>query len=155
MCLLALATCVFGLGDGRLEPNVAAAVPPAHCNVAQKTPLYVGFAEGMTLDSFEPAAEASRAIWYGFKAWLCEASADPKDRAPRPHALHAALAAQHAVRVEQVQFDDPAMFRAHVVLLDLAADPAVPSGWHVHLERSDDGWHVTTVADAADHPSAP
>src|SRR5437868_5674759 len=47
----------------------------ARCKVEQKKPLFVGFAVGMTLDAFEPAAQASREIWRATKHWLCDARA--------------------------------------------------------------------------------
>lgn len=141
-----IALCVLGFGGGHLPPR-AAASKPASCSIAQKKPLFVGFAEGAPLDDFEGAVFASRELYHGAKTWLCESSSDNFDAIPHTRSLHAALMAQHALRVEQIQFDHPSLERAHIELLDLATQSETPRGWRIHLQRADGTWQVTRADD--------
>ncbi|MET0385592.1 MAG: hypothetical protein ABW321_06520, partial [Polyangiales bacterium] len=82
----------------------------------------------------------------GFKSWLCETS-DAFDAVPHTRSLHGALAEQHQLRVEQIQFDHPSFARAHLELRDLASEAHQPSGWHVHMQYVDAAWQVTRADD--------
>jgi hypothetical protein len=141
---LALLLPEFGDGHAQAPQLSAARLGAMGCNVSQKHPLFVGFADDMTLDSFEDAASASRDIWHGFKGWLCDDVSAPGALGPRPASLYSALTRQHPIRVEQMQFDDAQFSHAHVVLRDVATKA---SGWHVHLHNDSDGWHVTSAAE--------
>jgi hypothetical protein len=126
--------------EGHAAPRAPHVDAADGCRIEQKKPLFVGFAAGMTLDAFEPAAQASRAIWLTTKALLCTAPA------PAPHALTQALSQHATLRGEAVHFEDQQFERAHVVMVD--ARQAHPhSGWHVHLVRGETTWRVTHATD--------
>jgi hypothetical protein len=114
------------------------------CTIEQKKPLFVGFAAGMTLDAFEPAAEASREIWRAAKAWLCDVRATEF----APKALAQALSQHATLRGEEVRFDDQLFQHAHVVLVD-ARTTHPQSGWEVHLLHGEHAWTVTHATEVA------
>lgn len=151
-CALALYLFAFGLGFAPLRAAGARApTASTRCSLVQKKPLFVGFATGMSLDSFETTAVSTRDIWHTVRDWLC---ADPAvlhatGAAVHGPRLHHALTQQHTLRLEEVQFDDPAGQRAHAVMLDTLTESAGPRGWHVHVEYTpaDDIWQVTHAAD--------
>ena len=139
--------------DGHTLPGARAQSAPAgatqtaidpRCTIEQKKPLFVGFAAGMTLDAFEPAAAASREIWRAAKAWLCDV------RAPQasPRALSQALSQHATLRGEEVRFEDPLFQHAHVVLVD-ARQAHAQSGWQVHLVHDEGAWRVTHATEVA------
>jgi hypothetical protein len=148
--------CVLYLGAFAVGQVPLRAEPPASaCTVTQKLPLFVGFADGMSLDSFEPATFAVREIWHNTQPWLCEDPALPHPTSAAHGArLRQALTNRHNLRLEAVQFDDPEWHRAHLVLRDLdtnktahSREHAEPRGWHIHVENTEDGWRVTHAAD--------
>ena len=118
------------LGFSAAQPPLAAEAPS--CTVAQKKPLYVGFANGMGLDNFEDAASASIDIVREVKHWACGSSETPSFAVP---SLQLALA-RGSVRLDRVQFEDST--HAHVLL----ANGAQPR-WHIELTQTEDAWRVT------------
>lgn len=139
--------------DGSALPGARAQSAPAsvmqaavdpRCTIEQKKPLFVGFAPGMTLDAFEPAAEASREIWRSAKAWLCDVRAIEV----APKALAHALSQHASLRGEEVRFDDQQFQHAHVVLID-ASKSHPQSGWEVHLLHGEHAWTVTHATEVA------
>jgi hypothetical protein len=134
--------------EGHAAPSALQAAAADGCRIEQKKPLFVGFAAGMTLDAFEPAAQASREIWLATKAWLCDAPA------PAPHALTQALSQHATLRGEAVHFDDQQFEHAHVVMVD-ARQAHPQSGWHVHLVHGQTTWRVTHASEVALAAGAP
>lgn len=139
--------------DGHTLPGARAQSEPASvmqaavdlgCTIEQKKPLFVGFAAGMTLDAFEPAAEASREIWRAAKAWLCDVRANEV----APKALAQALSQHATLRGEEVRFDDQLFQHAHVVLVD-ARTSHPQRGWEVHLLHGERAWRVTHATEVA------
>jgi len=146
----ALCLGLIYVGTSQLQLHAAPAVQSMRCSVAQKRPLFVGFAHGGDLDSFEPAALASRDIYRAVKQWLCESSQPPSARTGHTPSLRVALLDRRPLRAEQIQFDNVPLSRAHVVLAQLGLErPYAPSerGWHVHVARSPEGWSVSHASD--------
>lgn len=129
--LLGAAAGLSLLGLSAAQPPTLAEAPP--CSIAQKKPLFVGFAKDMGLDDFEVTAAASVSIVREVKHWACENS--EASELPVP-SLQLALA-QGGVRLERVQFADV----THAVVL-LANDTR--PYWQVRVARAEDSsWHVT------------
>lgn len=127
--------------DAHAQPPAAA----ARCQVIQKHPLFVGFATGMSLDSFELATFASREIWHRVKTWLCGGS--DATEAFGSESLRAAVARHSTLRVEEVRFDDASFARAHAVVVDTRASADSAQAWYVHLRRGSDAWRVTHASE--------
>lgn len=111
----------------------------AGCKLKQKKPLFVGFAQGMHLDSFESSALAARDIVREVKHWACE---DVDNASIAVPSLQLAFARSAPVRLDIVQFDDADMGSAHVLLADSVEANATPS-WRLDLTEQDSGWVVT------------
>lgn len=144
---LAFAFCLCGVSDRDYSVREARAQPPsavARCQVIQKRPLFVAFANGMSLDSFEPATLASREIWRRVKNWLCDSDSA---EAFGSESLRAAIARHSTLRVEQVRFDDAQFSRAHAVVVDARLGPNTLRGWHVYLQHGEESWRVTHASD--------
>ena len=129
---------------GSSHPTLHAAAPaPASgpaCAIQQRTPLYVGFAPGARLDSFEDSAGASREILREIKHWGCDASTSMAVAVP---SLQLAFARSAAVRIERLQFDDPELVHAHVMLSSGESTPEQQQ-WRADLTRGAEvGWTVT------------
>lgn len=131
------ATCQLQL---RAEPLAA----PRACTLETRLPFYVGFAPGGGLETFEPAAIASRGIVRAVRLWLCDAQ---QGAAKQTASLRGALLGRRALRAEQLQFDDVPLSRAHVVLAELTQGEPRERGWHVHVARSPEGWSVSRAKD--------
>jgi hypothetical protein len=128
--LLSVAAWMSLLGFSAAQPPQAAEI--AGCTVAQKKPLYVGFAKDMGLDDFESTAAASVDIVREVKHWACGNAERANIAVP---SLQLALA-RGGVRLEQVQFKDA----SHAfVLLRTETHPR----WRVDLAEADDVWRVT------------
>jgi hypothetical protein len=128
-----------------MQLSAANAARPMRCSIAQRSPFFVGFAPGGSLDSFEPAALASREILHATRQWLCQ---DMEPASLRSQSLRQALRERHALRAEQIQFEDVPLSRAHLVLAQLAgANLPSESGWHVHVARGAGGYRVTHTSD--------
>lgn len=153
-CAFALYLGAFWFGFWQPTAAGSAAVSAARCNLVQKHPLFVGFGAGMSLDDFEPTAAATREIWRTVRSWVCENPATLHATGAAAHSprMHLALHRRHALRLEEVQFDDAQGQRAHVMLLDL---DAAPRGWHVHVEHTENAWQVTHAADRRLTPPLP
>ena len=152
--------CVLGLGliyaaTWQLQPSAEPAAPNQACKVEQKRPLFVGFASGGGLDSFEPAALSSRGIFRAVKQWLCNAQEPPAARTGHTPSLRVALHDQRTMRAERIQFDDAPLSRAHLVLAELALGQPRERGWHVHVARNPEGWSVSHASDHALADKAP
>jgi hypothetical protein len=137
----------MGASQPGLRAQGAEAAP--HCSVEQKKPLFVGFAEGMGLDSFEASALAAREIVREIKHWACDDDVNASAAVP---SLQLAFAKSESLRLELLQFDDAELARAHVVLTEAPAGKG-PLQWRVDLALADSsGWTVTRtrIATAAD-----
>lgn len=142
--------CLAGMGAS--QPMLHAASPPPatstspSCRIQQRTPLYVGFADNVSLDSFEESAIASRNIVREIRHWACDASTSTSVAVP---SLQLAFARSTPVRLERVQFDDAALAHAHVVLSDTAAD-SDKLHWRIDLtQAAEAGWAVTATGIAS------
>lgn len=134
--------CLVGMGSS--QPISHAASPPvaanSSCRLQQKTPLYVGMPEGGTLDNFEESAIASRNIVREVKQWACGASTRMSVAVP---SLQLAFARRAAIQLDRLQFDDPELLQAHVVLSSPASASAALH-WRVELNRRPgSSWEVT------------
>jgi len=138
-CSLAL----IYLATWQLQTQPAAA--REGCTVEQKRPMFVGFARGGDLESFEPAAIASRLIFRSVRQWLCQTEA-VGTASPTP-SLRSALGARRSLRAEQIQFEDVPLTRAHLVLAELSRGAPRERGWHVHVARGREGWSVARARD--------
>lgn len=134
--------CLAGMGSSQPVLEAAPSVPASspRCRVQQRTPLYVGFPEGVALDSFEATALASRDIVREIRHWACGASTSPSVAVP---SLQLAFAQSAPMRLDRLQFADTELVHAHVVLTSLAA-PDDDRHWRVDLTRAaQTGWAVT------------
>jgi hypothetical protein len=144
-CAIGLAFIYVGTCQLQLRAEPAAA--SSTCKLEQKRPLFVGFAKGSGLDSFEPTALASRGVYRTVKQWLCNAQERPAARTGHTPSLLVALTDQRLLRAEQIQFDDAPLQRAHLVLAELSLGQPRERGWHVHVARGPEGWSVSHVSD--------
>ena len=144
-CAVSLA--LIYAGTCQLQLRAEPAVPGQACKVEQKRPFFVGFAKGAGLGSFEPTALASRGVFRAVKQWLCNVEERPATRAGHTPSLRVALTEQRTLRAEQIQFDDPPLSRAHLVLAELALGQPRERGWHVHVARGPEGWSVSHASD--------
>lgn len=128
--LLSVAAWMSLLGFSAAQPPLAAEAP--RCNIAQKKPLYVGFAKDMGLENFESTAAASVEIVREVKHWAC---GDSEASNFAVSSLQLALA-RGSVRLERVQFHDAT--HAHVLL----AHETQPR-WRIEVAQAEDAWHVT------------
>jgi hypothetical protein len=141
---------VMGAPQPLLHAESAAATP--RCQIRQKTPLFVGFAKNRGLDSFEASAVASHGIIREVKHWACGDSTTPLLATP---SLQRAFNRSASLRLDRLQFDNPGLARAHVVLSD-ASSAHSRSHWRIDLAQTDaSGWAVTdtriaTAQDSAD-----
>jgi hypothetical protein len=139
--------CLLGMGSS--QPVLRAESPAAGtpCRIQQKTPLFVGFAQGMGLEKFEETAIASRDIVRELKHWACDDSVDTSAAVP---SLQLAFARSEPIRLDRLQFDEPNLARAHVVLTDSGR-----TGWRVDFAQSaENEWAVTSTAIATAQDSA-
>jgi hypothetical protein len=134
--------CLIGMGASQpLQAGSGNAPEKAasSCKLKQKKPLFVGFAEGMQLDSFETSALAARDIVHEVKRWTC----DDTEKASRAvSSLQLAFARHEPLRLDLVQFDDPSMERAHV-LLSQDRDARSEPRWRVDLIEQSAGWTIS------------
>ncbi|HET8933765.1 MAG TPA: hypothetical protein VFN67_10010 [Polyangiales bacterium] len=139
--LLSVAAWMSLMGFSAAPPPSAAEAPP--CTIAQKKPLYVGFADDMSLENFEDTAAASVDIVREVKHWACS---NPETANLAVPSLQLALA-RGSVRLERVQFRDAT--HAHVLLAD-----AKRPRWRLDVTQGDDSWRVThsRVAKASELP---
>lgn len=142
--------CLAGMGSSQPVSQVAPAAPASTppCHVQQRTPLYVGFPDGMPLDSFEETALASRDIVREIRHWACGRSTSPSLAVP---SLQLAFAHNASMRLDRLQFADTELAHAHVVLSSLAHEKS--RHWRVDLSRAPEvGWAVThtRIASAQD-----
>ena len=139
--LLGVAAWMSLLGFSAAPPPSAAEAP--RCNIAQKKPLFVGFADGMSLENFEDTAAASVDIVREVKHWACGNAETANLAVP---SLQLALA-RGSVRLERVQFRDAT--HAHVLL----ANETQPH-WRIEVTQGDDAWRVmhNRVAKASELP---
>jgi hypothetical protein len=136
--------CLVGMGSSQPLLHASSPVPATGtsptCRIQQRTPLYVGFANGVSLDSFEESAVASRNIVREIRHWACDASTSTSVAVP---SLQLAFARSTPVRLERVQFDDPALAHAHVVLSSTVAEHD-KLHWRVDVTQgAEAGWAVT------------
>jgi hypothetical protein len=129
------------LGFSAAQPSSAAEA--RRCNIAQKKPLYVGFADDMGLENFEDTAASSVDIVREVKHWACS---NPETANLAVPSLQRALARGH-VRLERVQFQDAT--HAHVLLAD-----ATRPYFRIDVTRANDAWRVNhnRVAKASELP---
>jgi hypothetical protein len=127
------------LGFSAAQPPSASEAP--RCSIAQKKPLYVGFANDMGLENFEDTAAASVDIVREIKHWACDNAESSNFAVP---SLQLALA-RGSVRLERVQFEDAT--HAHVLL----SNEKRPR-WRIELTQAEETWRVThnRVAKASD-----
>jgi hypothetical protein len=134
--------CLMGMGSSQSSLHASSAAPSVPCVIQQKTPLYVGFADSMGLDMFEQTALESREILREVKHWACDESTDTSAAVP---SLQLAFAKAEPMRLDRLQFDDPALARAHVLLSD-----AKTLFWRIDLAHTDEqGWAVTRTGIAS------
>jgi hypothetical protein len=112
----------------------------ASCKLKQKKPLFVGFAEGMHLDSFELSALAARDIVREVKHWACGDADNASIAVP---SLQLAFARSAPIRLDVIQFDDAAMGSAHVLLAERVDTTNAEPNWRLDLTAQDAGWAVT------------
>lgn len=140
---------------GTAQPQLHAA-PKVHaassaCRIQQRAPLFVGFAPGATLNSFEESAIASRKIVREVKHWVCGASTSLSVAVP---SLQLAFARSEALELSRVQFDDLDLVHAHVVLSSMRS-AGEQEHWRVDLSRQpEEQWRVmaTGIARPEDLP---
>ena len=136
--------CLIGMGASQPPQHgdrfAASADSLASCKLKQKKPLFVGFAEGMHLDSFELSALAARDIVREVKHWACGDADNASIAVP---SLQLAFARSAAIRLDVVQFDDPAMASAHVLLAESVGATNAEPNWRLDLTAQDAGWAVT------------
>lgn len=134
--------CLAGMGSSQpiLHAEAPAPVTSPACAIQQRTPLYVGFALDAGLDSFEDSAVASRDIVREIKHWGCDASTTMTVAVP---SLQLAFARSARVRIERLQFDDPELIHAHVMLSN-GENTSRQQHWRADLTRGAElGWTVT------------
>lgn len=132
--------------------GLAAAQPLSHvrgeqmlaprCHVARKSPLFVGFAAGTGLESFEGCARASGQILRRIETWSCE---DPSSVYLAMPSLQLALGSEEGVSVESVHFDAPDQSLAHV-LVSHGQPTGAAMHWRIDVERLGDSWSVAQVS---------
>ncbi|HTU61779.1 MAG TPA: hypothetical protein VMF89_25155 [Polyangiales bacterium] len=136
---------------GSSQPLLQAAAVPAPvlspaCVIQQRAPLFVGFAPGARLDSFEDSALASRDIVREIKHWGWDASTSMTVAVP---SLQLAFARSAAVLIERLQFDDVELAHAHVMLSSGESTPK-QQHWRADLTRgAEAGWTVTATGIAS------
>ena len=122
----------------------ARASAASSCKLKQKKPLFVGFAEGMRLDSFESSTLAARDILREVKHWAC---VDTENASVAVPSLQLAFARSEPIRLDMIQFDNADMERAHVLLAEDRATHVQPR-WRLDLTEQGSGWTVTSSRQA-------
>lgn len=138
--------CLAGMGSSKpgLHAQGLAPVESPSCTIKQRTPLYVGFAEGTTLDTFEGSALASSEIVREIKHWGCGASTSMAVAVP---SLQLTFARTEALIIESLKFDDPEFVHAHVVL---SSSASALQHWRVDLTQGPEaGWIVSSTGIAS------
>lgn len=145
--------CLAGMGSSQpllhAASPAAAAAPP--CRIQQRTPLFVGFADNVSLDSFEDSAIASRHIVREVRHWACGTSTPTSVAVP---SLQLALVQSAQVRIERVQFDDAELAHAHVVLSSPVAEDK-RFYWRIDVtQAADAAWAVASTSIASERDIA-